>query len=77
MSYGWARMKRYSVTGWKHSSTKLFLGILLLVVALSAWAAPPFWVTFSSFAPFLLVYFPLVGFFLELLERDWKDWHLW
>lgn len=77
MPYAWSRMKRYSVIGWKNSSTRLFLLILLLIFILSAWAEPPFWVTFSSLVPFLLLYIPLVGFFLELLERDWKDWHLW
>ncbi|UCF30468.1 MAG: hypothetical protein JSV26_10500 [bacterium] len=73
----WTRMKRYSMAGWKHTSTKLFSLIFLLVLLLSALAEPPFWLTFSSCAPFLLIYFPLVGFFLDLLERDWKDWHLW
>ena len=70
-------MKRYSLAGWKHSSTRLFTVLFVIIVAVSVLGEPPFWVTFTSLSPFLLLYIPLVGLFLELLERDWEDWHLW
>jgi hypothetical protein len=73
----WVRMKRYSLAGWKHSSTRLFLVLFLTIIAVSAWSSPPFWITFTSLIPFLLLYIPLIGLVLELLERDWEDWHLW
>jgi len=77
MPHCWIRMKRYSLSGWKHSSTRLFLGFFAAIVAVSMWSEQPFWVTFSSLIPFLLLYIPLIGLILELLERDWKDWNLW
>ena len=48
----------------------------MVIVAVSVWRGPPFWVTFTSLVPFLLLYIPLVGLVLELLERDWEDWNL-
>jgi len=76
MHHCWTRMKRYSLAGWKHSSTRLFMALLMVIVAVSVWRGPPFWVTFTSLVPFLLLYIPLVGLVLELLERDWEDWNL-
>jgi hypothetical protein len=77
MDYDWSSVKRYSMTGWKHRSKKFFMGLLVFVVLVSFFGSAPFWVTFSSLAPILLLYFPLLGFMLETLERDWKDWHPW
>jgi hypothetical protein len=77
MHYEWSRVKRYSATGWKHCSMKFFLSMLGLVIFVSLLGSPPFWVTFSSLVPILVLYFPLLGFLLETLDRDWKDWHLW
>jgi hypothetical protein len=77
MNYGWSRVKRYSVTGWKHCSMKFFLFLLSLVILVSFLGSAPFWVTFSSLTPILVLYFPLLGFLVEVLDRDWKDWHLW
>ena len=77
MDQSWSRVKRYSMTGWKHRSTKFFLGLLGLVILISYMGSAPFWVTFSSLAPLLRLYFPMLGFMLESLERDWKDWHPW
>jgi hypothetical protein len=53
------------------------MGLLGFVILVSILGSAPFWVTFSSLAPILLLYFPLLGFMLETLERDWKDWHPW
>ena len=77
MEYRIARVKRYSITGWKNRSTKFFILLLGLVVAISFMGPAPFWITFSSISPILLLYFPLLGFMIETMERDWKDWHLW
>jgi len=77
MEYGLSRVKRYSITGWKHRSMRFFTGLLGFVILVSFLGSAPFWVTFSSLAPILLLYFPLLGFMLETLERDWKDWHPW
>ena len=77
MDYGWSRVKRYSLSGWKHASTRLFILLFAVVIILSRWGRPPFWLTFLSTLPLLLLYFPMVGFFMELLDRDWKDWHPW
>ena len=77
MEYGWTRVKRYSITGWKHRSTKFFMGLMAVVILISLMTPAPFWVTFSSLAPILLLYFPLLGFMIETMDRDWKDWHLW
>ena len=77
MHHNWSRVKRYSVTGWKHCSMRFFLFLLGLVVLVSFLGSAPFWVTFSSLMPILVLYFPLLGFLIETLERDWKDWHLW
>lgn len=73
----WTRVKRYSLAGWKYSSTRLFLMLFMAIVVVSIWSEPPFWMTFSSLLPFLLLYIPLLGLVLELLERDWEDWHPW
>jgi hypothetical protein len=77
MHYDWSRVKRYSVIGWKNCSMRFFLFLLSLVILVSFFGSAPFWVTFSSLTPILVLYFPLLGFLLETLERDWKDWHLW
>ncbi len=78
MHYEWyPRVKRYSVAGWKHCSLKFFFFLLALVIFVSFLGSPPFWVTFSSLSPFLILYFPLLGSLLEILDRDWKDWQLW
>ena len=77
MGSAWHRMKRYSLSGWRHRSTLLFCLLLLGVVTISVMNSPPFWVTFTSLLPVLVLYFPLVGFCREILERDWEDWHLW
>jgi len=77
MEYDWSRVKRYSMTGWKHRSTGFFLGLLVFVLLVSFFGSAPFWVTFPSLAPILLLYFPLLGFMIETVERDWKDWHPW
>jgi len=77
MEYDLSRVKRYSITGWRHRSTRFFMGLLGFVVLVSFMGSAPFWITFSSLAPILLLYFPLLGFMLETLERDWKDWHPW
>jgi hypothetical protein len=81
MHYGWSRVKRYSISGWRYCSTRFFLLLLLIIVSLSAWGdvkgTANFWFSLSSSVPILLLYFPLVGFLVEVLERDWKDWHLW
>ena len=77
MHYTWSRVKRYSVTGWKNCSMRFFLCLLGLVILVSFLGSAPFWVTFSSLTPILVLYFPLLGFLIETLERDWKDWHLW
>ncbi len=80
MEYDWSRVKRYSITGWKQGSMKVFSGLVILIFVASFLGTAPFWMTFSSLAPILLIYFPLLGFLLEMMERDWKDWqdwHLW
>lgn len=77
MSYNWSRVKRYSVTGWRYGSLRFFMGVLALVTMVSLLGSAPFWVTFPSLAPILIIYFPILGFFIETMERDWKDWHLW
>ena len=77
MGYSWSRMKHYSQTGWRHCSTRLFVLMTTLVFVVSLAGSAPFWVTFSTLMPFLLIYFPLLGFCLEIMERDWEDWHLW
>jgi len=77
MNQGWSRVKRYSVMGWKHRSMKFFMGLVGVVTLVSYLGPAPFWVTFPSVAPILLLYFPLLGFMLEILERDWEDWHPW
>jgi len=77
MQYEWSRVKRYSATGWKHSSLKFSFFLLSLAGLVSFLGSPPFWVTFSSLVPILVLYFPLLGFLLETLEHDWEDWHLW
>jgi hypothetical protein len=77
MQYDWSRVKRYSVTGWKYGSLRFFLGVLALITLVSFFGSAPFWVTFPSLAPILLLYFPILGFLIETMERDWKDWHLW
>jgi hypothetical protein len=77
MQYGWSRVKRYSVTGWKYGSLRFFLGVLALIILVSFFGSAPFWITFPSLAPILVLYFPILGFFIETMERDWKDWHLW
>ena len=77
MSYNWSRVKRYSVTGWRYWSLRFFMGVLALVTMVSLLGSAPFWVTFPSLAPILIIYFPILGFFIETMERDWKDWHLW
>jgi hypothetical protein len=53
------------------------MGLLGVVILVSYLGSAPFWVTFSSLSPILLLYFPLLGFMIEILERDWKDWHPW
>lgn len=77
MEYDWSRVKRYSMTGWKHRSTRFFMGLLGFVTLVSFLGSAPFWVTFSSLAPILLLYFPLLGFMIETVEQDWEDWHPW
>lgn len=77
LEYDWSRVKRYSVTGWKNRSNKFFLGLVGLVIVVSNLGTAPFWMTFSSLVPILLLYFPLLGFMIETVERDWKDWHPW
>jgi hypothetical protein len=51
--------------------------LLSLIILVSFLGSAPFWVTFSSLTPILALYFPILGFLIETLERDWKDWHLW
>ncbi len=77
MVYDWSRVKGYSMTGWKHCSRKFFLGLLGFMTLVSFLGSAPFWVTFSSLVPVMLLYFPLLGFMIETVERDWKDWHPW
>ena len=77
MQYDWSRVKRYSVTGWKNCSIRFFVFLFSLVVIISFFGSAPFWVTFSSLSPILVLYVPLLGFLIETLDRDWKDWHLW
>ncbi|MDF1535104.1 MAG: hypothetical protein P1S46_01205 [bacterium] len=77
MYYDWSSVKRYSATGWKYGSLRFFLGVLALVIIVSLLGSAPFWVTFPSIAPLLVLYFPILGFFIETMEKDWKDWHLW
>ena len=77
MEYDWSRVKKYSMTGWKHRSTRFFMGLLGFVILVSFLGSAPFWVTFSSLAPILLLYFPLLGFMIETVEQDWEDWHPW
>lgn len=77
MHYDWYRVKRYSVTGWKNCSMRFFLFLFSLVIIVSLLGSAPFWVTFSSLSPILILYVPLLGFLIETLDRDWKDWHLW
>ena len=77
MEYDWSRVKAYSMTGWKHRSRKFFIGLIGIAILISFLGSAPFWVTFSSLVPILLLYFPLLGFMIETLERDWKDWHPW
>ncbi len=82
MENNWSRVKRYSVTGWRNSSTRLFLWIaalLLMVLTLLGyiWGRKPFWILFSSVLPLLILYFLLMGFVHDLFESDWDDWYLW
>lgn len=81
MDHGWTRVKKFSVAGWRHSSTKLFFLLVLAIVSVSVWThtngTANFWLLLLSMAPVICLYFPLVGFLIELLERDWQDWHLW
>ena len=77
MNRSWSRVLHYSMEGWRQASIRLFFLLFIMIFAISAWGRPPFWLTFSSLAPFLLIYFPLAGFLMELLDRDWEDWHLW
>jgi len=82
MGKSWNQVKRYSKTGWKNSSTRLFFFITSVLTAVLVflgfiWGQKPFWIALSSAIPILLIYFPLLGFLLELLEKDWDDWHPW
>ena len=74
---GWARVWRYTQDGWRHCSTRFTFLLIIGIAAFSAWNSAPFWVTFSSLIPFVFLSFPLVGFVLEILDKDWNDWHLW
>ena len=77
MEYNGSRVQRYFLTGWKHRSTKFFIGLVGFVFLVSFLGSAPFWVTFSSLAPILILYFPLLGFMIETVEQDWDDWHPW
>ena len=77
MEYDWSRVKGYSMVGWKNRSMKFFMGLFGIIVVVSFLGSMPFWVTFSSLVPILLLYFPLLGFMIETVEKDWKDWHPW
>jgi len=82
MGESWNRVKRYCITGWRNSSTRLFFWItslllVMLVLLGFKWGRKPFWILFSSVLPLLILYFPLLGFVHDLFERDWDDWYLW
>jgi hypothetical protein len=77
MPHSWTRVIHYSRTGWQNCSTPFFFLLLFIIIIISIFGSAPFWITISSLLPVLLLYFPVVGFMVDILERDWEDWHLW
>jgi hypothetical protein len=76
MNERWAMVKRIALVGWKKASWPTVVSWVAALALLALWTPGPFWLVFPSLFPILLLYFLMVGFVLEMLDRDWKDWHL-
>jgi len=77
MNERWAHVKRYTVVGWQKTSWGGLLVSFAALAGLAFWTPGPFWLVFPSLTPFLFLYLLAVGFLLEILDQDWRDWHLW